>query len=168
MKRSKKIRFISSVLAFVMVAAILAFIPSSNSSVKAATTYSNATIKSYENQITNLQNKRSAIQRQLDSLSGEQAVSDAKAALLDQTIELTEEKIEQSNLLLSELKAEIEQHRFDIAELEADISRQFQRFRSRVRIAYEEGNISYLEMILGAQDLTDFLSRFEYINSMVE
>ena len=168
MKSSKTVRLVSSVLAFVMIAAVLAFIPSSNSSVKAATSYNNATIKSYENQITSLQNKRNAIQKQLDSLSGEQAVSDAKAALLDQTIELTEEKIEQSNLLLSELKAEIEQHRFDIAELEADISRQFQRFRSRVRIAYEEGNISYLEMILGAQDLTDFLSRFEYINCMVE
>ena len=168
MKSSKTIRLISSVLAFVMIAAVLSFIPSSNSSVKAATTYNNATIKSYENQITSLQNKRNAVQKQLDNLSGEQAVSDAKAALIDQTIELTEDKIEQSNLLLSELKAEIEQHRFDIAELEADISRQFQRFRSRVRIAYEEGNISYLEMILGAQDLTDFLSRFEYINCMVE
>ncbi|MBR6559447.1 MAG: peptidoglycan DD-metalloendopeptidase family protein [Clostridia bacterium] len=166
MCKSIIVRITSIVLTFVTVSTLFLVLPSS-APVEAAS-YNNATIQSYEAAIEKLKQQMKETQKKLDSISADQKAADEEAAIIDEKIELTAQKIEQTNLLISELKTQIEAKTLEIAEKEADIAEQYQRFKNRVRVAYEEGNVSYLEMIFGSQDLTDFLLRFEYINSMIE
>lgn len=166
MCKSIIVRITSIVLTFVTVSTLFLVLPSS-APVEAAS-YNNATIQSYEAAIEKLKQQMKETQKKLNSISADQKAADEEAAIIDEKIELTAQKIEQTNLLISELKTQIEAKTLEIAEKEADIAEQYQRFKNRVRVAYEEGNVSYLEMIFGSQDLTDFLLRFEYINSMIE
>ncbi|MBR5447590.1 MAG: peptidoglycan DD-metalloendopeptidase family protein [Clostridia bacterium] len=166
MRRSLIVKIISIVLTLVTVSSLFLALPSS-APIKAAG-YNNATIQSYEAAIEKLKQQMKDTQKKLNSISKEQKAADEEAALIDEQIELTSQKIEQTNLLISELNSQIDDKLLEITEKEADIAEQYQRFKNRVRVAYEEGDVSYLEMIFGSQDLTDFLLRFEYINSMIE
>jgi len=166
MRRSLTVKVISIALTLVTVCSLFLALPSS-APIQAAG-YNNATIQSYEAAIEKLKQQMKETQKKLNSISSEQKAADEEAALIDEQIELTSQKIEQTNLLISELSTQIDDKTLEIAEKEADIAEQYQRFKTRVRLAFEEGDVSELEIIFGSENFTDFLVRFEYISAMAE
>lgn len=55
-----------------------------------------------------------------------------------------------------------------ITETEAQMSETMNKYLERVKETYEDGNASYLELILGSQNIADFLSRIDRINAILE
>ena len=65
----------------------------------------------------------------------------------------------------TELLAQTE---IELAEAEAKYEAQYEAFRERVRYMYENGDVSYLEVLFSAESFVDFLNLMEYISCIVE
>ena len=71
------------------------------------------------------------------------------------------------------LNGGIVQDNQDIIQINADLQeatiasqKQYETFKKRVRVMYEQGASGYLEVLLSAQNFTDFLNRFEIIKQI--
>lgn len=158
---------VSAVIAVVLVAGVI-FVPSlSHNTAEAAVDYNDATIKSYQDQIAKLEEQK---QQYLSSLSGVQNdLTKAKEykEYLDNLVNSTTKKISLAEEMLASIEANIADTQNSIAEEEEKINKLFDDFCERMRLNYEDGNVSYIGLLLGADSLTDFLTRIDKVNSML-
>lgn len=127
-----------------------------------------ATVKSYKDQLADLQAEQDRLMTEIDSLRSQAAQSAEYKASLDQLASTTQYKIVLSNNLLTQLSNQISMTEDSITETEAQMSETMNKYLERVKETYEDGNASYLELILGSQNISDFLSRIDRINSILE
>lgn len=160
-------RILCGALGLVISISFILSVPSSLRNVSAAG-YTDAKVQSFESDIANLEKKIKAKKAELANLSNSLEDLEKKAAGFSENIELVNQKITKTEELLTELNNQIIDKEAEITEKEADIDMQRERFKARVRAAYMEGNVSYLEILLGSENLNDLLSRSEYINSLIE
>ena len=127
-----------------------------------------AKTQSLQDQIDSLGDQIEEYEEQIRKLEEEHAGELQIKANLDAVGEATRQKIETSELLFEQLAAEIEATAEDIAKKEAAIEVTFNKFLERMVTAYEDGDISYLSIILNSSDMGDFLSRMDMVDSMLE
>ena len=77
---------------------------------------------------------------------------------LDGTDLVTDDEYDVANMVIR--KAQIE-------ELNQKIEHNYELFKERLVFAQESGTMSYIDFILGAEDLSDIMSRGEVINDML-
>ena len=63
-------------------------------------------------------------------------------------------------------KAEIEAIKLDIEKAKEDISNQYEAMKLRIQYMYENGQSSYVDMILGSQNMSELLTRAEYLSQI--
>ncbi len=91
---------------------------------------------------------------QLQTLSSQLAALDQEIAQLEDNLVQAEEEVNQAE---EELKAKISEQN----------DRQ-DKFRARLISIYEEGSVSYSEVLFQATSLTDLLTRIEYLKSIAD
>lgn len=158
------IRVLSAALAAVLTAALLVMAPAPGNSARAE----NAQVKKYEDQISELEQTKKELQRKISSVQDEADQTAEYKQNLDSLVYTLSQKIAISQSLLDELETRIEETKASIEEKETTIQETFAKFQERMRMSYEEGSVSYLSMLLGADSVSDFLSRMDRINSMLE
>lgn len=121
-------------------------------------------IKNLEKDLAGVRNERSAAQQALNrAKSGKSAQIalkeqyDREIVAIDEQLRTTESLIEQYELSISETQQNIE-------ELVAEQGSQQELFDEMVRMSFEYGSDSYLELLFGAEDFSDFLSRIDLIS----
>lgn len=88
---------------------------------------------------------------------------------IEKNINQTENDIRKINEEVAYLDKSITATQKDIKNLEENLSEQTQVMSKRLVFAYEEGsNVSYLEVLLASSDIQDFLTRYDYLNSIVD
>lgn len=95
--------------------------------------------------------------------SQQQAVN----VLYDQ-IDTYHQELETISSLIVEYTALADQKEKEIDRLNEQMNRNFELFKERLVFAQESGNMSYIDFILGSNDLSDIISRSEVINDMLE
>jgi len=68
---------------------------------------------------------------------------------------------------IKQAEADITQAKADLAVAEGDLAKRHQFIDQRVRAMYENGTVSYLEVLLGSRDFGDFLNRLEMLRQVV-
>ena len=63
-------------------------------------------------------------------------------------------------------KAEIEAIRVDISKAKEDISAQYEAMKLRIQYMYENGQSSYVDMIFGSENMSELLTRAEYLSQI--
>lgn len=157
--------------AFTLAAALLAAVMiavSLPSSAASSSDYTDATVEAYEAQLKKLKQEQKQLEKDIASVRTNQSDAEKLKQYLDRQISLTHDKITLTEALLADLAANISEKEALIAEKEADIDIQYKKFLERIKIAYEEGTVSYIELILGADSLSDYLSRVERVGSLLE
>ncbi len=134
----------------------------------ASSDLTDATVQKYEEQIRALEAKQKEIQNQLTSLRGQQASWQQEKAAIDSYLNTTERKMEAAEILFRELQAQIDTTNAEILAVRAEYDRAYGQFLDYLALSYEEGDVSYLGLILGAESLGDFLSRMEQVNSLLD
>lgn len=164
----KMIRHIVSAMIAVVLVVGAVVVPSiGQNTAKAAVDYNDATIQAYQDQIQKLEEQK---QQYLASLSGVQDdLTKAKEykEYLDNLVNSTTTKISLAEQLLASIEANISETEQLIADEEAKLQELFDNFCERIRLNYEDGNVSYIGLLLGADSLTDFLTRIDRVNSML-
>lgn len=126
-----------------------------------------ATVKNYEDQLATLAAQQKQIEKNLNKLQQEEASYLSYKSELDTYLDTTARKMEAANTLLAELQTQIAEKREEIADTESAYDRTYQQFLDMMVMSYEEGEASYIGLILGADSLSDFLSRVENVSSML-
>lgn len=104
-------------------------------------------IQQVKNQEKSMLGKIGELEKNMSNTQAEINILDDKIAHLNSNITKTSEEIEQ--------RAE-------------ELDQQTEILGERLVFLYEEGDISYLEVLLEAEDLNDFLTRYEMMNSIVD
>lgn len=112
--------------------------------------------------------EKKELQAELDSIDSEKATVKEQIEALDAQINSTEEQIELQNDLIDSLEEMIAQKEEELVEAQQKEEEQYEKFKTRVRVMYEQGETSYLEVLLSADDLSDFLSKYEIVSQIAE
>ena len=115
-----------------------------------------------------LQKDQEEIKDKLDETKNGIADNETKRANLDALIVSTQTEIELSEELIAEYDEKIRVKKAEIADLEKSIDDRFDMMMERLRFSYEEGNATYLALIISSDSLSDFLSNSERVESMMD
>lgn len=85
---------------------------------------------------------------------------------IKESISTTEKQIDLLNGKISDLKTQIEQLNVEIDQIQAEIEDNYDTFKSRLRSIYMSGGMSELQILLGAENLGDYLSRVQMVKSI--
>lgn len=158
-----KNKALSRVLLFLTAAAMLL---ASTICVRAELT--DATVKSFEKQIEEANNRINEALSQLSDIRDQRADAWVEIAKLDEIIaaqnelkRLAEQQLENIAVQISETKANIES-------LESKIAVQEQARLERMAYNYMEKEIDYIELIFGSKSLRDLFKRIEQIKAVAE
>lgn len=131
--------------------------------------YSNNTeVKNLSQQIDELEKKQKDIEKLIRKAESEKKSLLEKKEYYDILIYTVECKIDAANELIEELSIQQSSLKESIAKREADIADLDAKIRERIRISYESGDLSSLEMIFGAESITDFFIGIDNMVSILE
>lgn len=132
--------------------------------------------ESFEEKQAKIKNERSSVQsdisskkNEIEKLEAEQDQLDAEIKSLDMKVSETAKKIKEKEEQITKTKAEIESLKKQIAELQMRIDERNDLLKDRAKSLQESGGvISYLDVLLGAQSFSDFVSRISAVTTIVE
>lgn len=114
----------------------------------------NEKIDSLKNQINNNKNETNKVTSEIKSL--------------DKKIDKVEQELEQVQNELSELNKDIENTKTELSEAENNINDKQDTLESRLRVMYKNGTIGYLEVLLSSERISDFLTRLDLVQSIID
>lgn len=133
-----------------------------------AASINDATVKKYQAQIATAEASRAASKASLQEAKEKTNAEIERKIALDAYVTTTQMKLDLQNEKKDILEAQIQDVTLKITQMEKDIFERETLFKERLVAAYEEGNVSYLEIILGSQNLIDFFSRLDTVTTMLE
>lgn len=120
-------------------------------SKKAALEAEQASLQAELNALDSLKSDTEAYIKEVDAKSTKVA---NKIYKLTQKIESTQAQIDQLNVQLTEAQASLEQQYSDMS--------------LRIQYMYENGDTQYLNLLLSAENFSDFLNKAEYVNTITK
>lgn len=135
-----------------------------------ASAVSSADVSQHEQAAANAR-KRAAQQKALaDRLTSETARLDKlvddlqkQADALDPEITTAEQRTARLKADVAELKAQIAAKQADIDKTQAEFETEQGYFAGRVEASYKQGDWFYLDLLLGAKDIGDFIARTDFV-----
>lgn len=118
-----------------------------------ATTLSVMPVKA-DNEIESLENQTSALESELNGIN--------------QDILNLSEEISATEMQIEILNGEINRSADALAAAEANAAKQYGDMKARIKYMYEHGNTSMLELLFSAKNMTDFLNKAEFIETLSE
>jgi len=151
-----------------IVAAVLTAAALLTTSVGVFAEYTDATVKSYEEQIIAATRNLEAAQASLSDIRDRRASAWEEIARIDEIINTQLELKELTEKYLESLEEQIEQTKINIATLEEKIAIQEEARLNRMAQNYMSESVDFIELIFGSKSLVDFLSKLERIRSVME
>ncbi len=129
---------------------------------------SNAAVQTYEDQIAALQAQQEELEAKISGSEKEQTDQLAYKQGLDYLVSTMSSKIAAQEALLEELDVSIKDTKKAIKEHESEIEDTTAKIRERMLTYQRTGSASYLDILLGASGIGDFLSRVETVNELLQ
>lgn len=127
-----------------------------------------ATVRSYEEQMADLAAKQSKALCELEELYNDRSEASAELGKYDELLRYNNEMKNLASGQLDSLNEQIREKTESIEETSEAIEEQEQAFLDRMVAVYMEDDTDYLEVLFNSENLTDFLSRVERINAILE
>ncbi|MBQ4066792.1 MAG: peptidoglycan DD-metalloendopeptidase family protein [Clostridia bacterium] len=156
-------RMLSGFLAVVMSVGILLAMPMTPS-VNAE----DAQIQQMQNEIARLEDRQDELMGKINSLSAEERETEAYRSSLSSLVDTVNDKIRTATALVEDLNQRIAETEQAITEHEQLIEETLEKIKNRMRSNHESGAVNYFSILIGAENIGDFLSRVERVNSVLE
>lgn len=135
-----------------------------------------ASISDLKAQRDKVENQRSGVNKQIEQksnkigeLQSEQDKLEAQVERLDLAVEDALNKITSKNAEIKDTNQEIEVLKGEIAVLEQRIAKRNELLKDRARsLQLSGGNVSYMDVLLGAQSFGDFIDRVSAVTTIVQ
>ncbi len=123
-------------------------------------------VEDAKDQIANSQQKQDELQQQLESVKGEKESYLEEKEILEQQVGELQSEIDAYDRLIKELDGQIATMEQQILDAEASYADNIDKYKAQARASYEQGQISYLDVLLGAESFSDFLLRLDYVKQV--
>lgn len=121
-------------------------------------------VSSLKNKSSAFKNQISQAQQQLNQTNAKKQTAQSEVNQLDKELASVQAELNQLNSRLSETSSRLKQKQDELEEAKQVKEEQYDSLKKRIRVMYEYGDSGYLEVILGADSFSDFLTRIEYAN----
>lgn len=111
--------------------------------------------------------KISALESKITSLKDQADKANELKEELDRQIQYMQENIEDTKTLISKYDEMIAAKENDVATLNTSLSERYGVFLDKMKLSYENGSQSYLELLLESENLIDFITRIERIGNLL-
>lgn len=123
---------------------------------------------SLEDKLRETRAKLTQQQQKVNSSKREVTGQANQLATLDRTINQKQQQISELNYTMNLVLANIKQTEQELVQAEEKLEESNEVLANRVRHLYTNGNVSYLEVLLGAADFGDFINRMELLKRVVQ
>lgn len=134
-------------------------------SVSAATTGTTEDPNKKKEELEDKKNEAEEIIKELETQKGDTAIYIQK---LDEQVAEIQTRIDEYNAQIAEVNTQIEQTQAELDAAKADEATQYDTMKERIKFMYENGDTAYIDVLLQADDLSDLLSRSEYVSQISE
>lgn len=149
-------KILSAILVAIMILAPMSMIMTS----------ADTTADNYKKQINELQEKEKKYQEQLNKTKSDIESKEAYSETLVNQIGVLSQEISTYHKHISELNSSIAEKQAVINKAKKKIKRQMDALKLRIREIYMAGDTSDLDIILGAKDFSDFLDKYELVETL--
>ncbi|MDQ0340000.1 murein DD-endopeptidase MepM/ murein hydrolase activator NlpD [Caldalkalibacillus uzonensis] len=126
-------------------------------------------IKQIEQNEQDAEQKRQELQQQLKDLETRQAKEEQALKEIESRISRTEERIRQKEKEVEATKEKAHQTALELKEAEERVEERRELLKTRLRSIYESGGtVSYLDVLMGAGSIGDFLQRLDLLSIIME
>ncbi len=123
-----------------------------------------ASISSLKNKSSAFKSQINQTQQKLNQTNAQKATAQSEVSKLDKELAQAQAELSQLNKKLNDTSAKLKQKQDELDKAKKVKSEQYDNLKKRIRVMYEYGDSGYLEVILGAENFSDFLTRVEYAN----
>ena len=163
MMKKKTVRLVSGIVAGILVGAMLVSVVASG--IVYAGAASSAELK---DKLSSLEEQKTEIKKELDSTASKVSDVEATRAALQKEIALTKEEIDTVKAYIARLQDQIDVKSTELEAAQQALAEKEDTFAETVRTTYEEGEISYLEVLLNSSSFSDLLNRIEIVSSIMD
>ncbi len=162
----KRTRIFAIVVALIVVVALLVGLIASV--IPAAHSASAPSLSSLRDNSKSLADQKKKIQTELQQIKKDKASASKRKVALDKQIEITGAEIDNTTALIAELTSQIAARQQDLDNAIRTEARQFEAFRSRIRLMEEAGDTQYLGVLLQADSFSDLLGRLSTVQEIMD
>jgi len=130
-------------------------------------TFANDEIKKRERELEELNNKIEALDTSIENNKNLQSETNIKIKNVQTSIRNLETEIDTLNISISDTEKAIVDKTAELKIAELKILEKNDLLNDRLRVMYKTGTIGYVEVLFGAEDFTDLLSRIDMIQMVV-
>ena len=150
----------------VLLAASLGAMPLSVYATNKSISDSKKTIQENQQKMKELQGQQSQLEQKLDELNKLKTDAAAYIEKLDGDLAQLSSQIDKLNTQMTDKQTEIDKTSEALNAAKADEQEQYASMKLRIKYMYEQGNMSYLDMLVGADSFSDLLNKAEYIRQV--
>ncbi len=133
-----------------------------------ASVWANSELDDKRDELGELQDEMKEAERKKKELENNMAAIRAEIEKLDRELIEQRRKVREINDSINSTEKEIRDKEQEIAETEAYLEEQTGYLENRMVALYQRGNVGYLEVLFSATSFSDFISRFNFLRTMVE
>ena len=127
-----------------------------------------AEIKRLKDNKAALEAEKNRIKDDIKKLKSEKADAVAQKIKIDQQINIINEEIDNTSLLISELTVAIAEQQAELDRAMKEEEEAYRLFRTRVRVMEEAGSATYLGIIFQSKSFSDLLDRWNIISEVMK
>lgn len=153
---------------FIKIVSIIALLAFLSVSIIASIPVINASAQTAQQKIDEAIKKQDEIQGQINSANTKKKASLAEKHVIDQEVAALQKNVDAINadIAVSNDKLAQKQAELELAQLECE--KQYEAYCDRARVLIQKGNVSYLEIIINSESFEDFLTRVSLVKKIAE
>jgi peptidoglycan hydrolase CwlO-like protein len=125
-------------------------------------------ISDKQQQLNNMNQQINAQNSKLSTVKKKEKTIMGQVQSLEQNMQTTRNDIATISGRVDFLQSKLAVTQDEIKLLETDLEKQNDTLNQRLVFIYEEGDISYLEVLLASEDMQDFLTRYDLLNRILQ
>ena len=127
-----------------------------------------AKIQEIEQELDSLEDRKGGLEQELDEAEQEKNTTRDRLMQTQQELEAAEAELRSIESDIEATEEEIEIITEELKETEEELDEKETFLAERLKASYQNGNVSYLEVLFEADSFIDLLSRINYINKIVD
>ncbi len=121
-----------------------------------------------QNKQQNLSSDKNEIKSEINELNEQKDSVMAEKKALDDQVTVLEGEISEINTKIDEIQSDIDTVAEELDAAAKALEEQYEAYKTRVRVMYENSSMGYLEILLSAESIGDFFARLEIVTQISE
>ncbi|MDY3618569.1 murein hydrolase activator EnvC family protein [Agathobaculum sp.] len=163
MMSKKTVRVISAVIAAILVGAMVFGMLASGLSFAGA-----ADADELKDKLSSLEDQKASVKAQIAELTEQAKDVEATRQALQSEIDLTKEEISTVEAYIERLQQQIDVKTAELEVAEQQLTEKEDEFALAVRTTYEQGDSTYLQILLNSSSFSNMLKRIEIVSQLLE